>query len=67
MFKLPILRVGDTPNTDVQGADARPDKFFRVLGRIILNDKVELGKELVRRKLAVEYFGKARSGKTWCT
>jgi len=51
----------------VQVADARPDKFFRVLGRIILNDKVELGKELVRRKLAVEYFGKARSGKTWCT
>ena len=46
--------------------DARPDKFFRVLGRLVLNGKVELGKELVRRKLAVQYFGEARSGKTWC-
>ena len=53
--------------TSVQVVDARPDKFFRVLGRLILNDKVELGKELVRRKLAVQYFGEARSGKAWCT
>ena len=54
-------------HTSVQVVDARPDKFFRVLGRLILNGKVELGKELVRRKLAVQYFGEARSGKTWCT
>ncbi|EEH59291.1 uncharacterized protein MICPUCDRAFT_55188 [Micromonas pusilla CCMP1545] len=50
----------------LQVTDARPDKFFRVLGRLILNNSVELGKELVRGKLAVEYSGKARSGETWC-
>ena len=61
---LEMLRRGSS----VRIEDARPDKYFRVLGRIIVDPGgVDVGEELVRRKLGVSYHGGARSGAPWCS
>jgi len=45
--------------------EARPDKYFRVVGRLMV-DGVDVGAMLLRKRLAVEYTGGTRSATTWC-
>ena len=61
---LKMLLSGDS----IRVEDARPDKYFRVLGRLIVEPgRLDVGKELVRRNLGVTYHGGTRTGVQWCS